>query len=87
MFSIDLSSTFGNSVTDITYSKSLFSPWDFKSIFGCPAGLILFSSRAFVLVSFKTLSNTSPYIDFPNCLLRTSLGTFPGLKPFNTTFF
>jgi len=26
MFSIDLSSTFGNSVIDIMYSKSLFSP-------------------------------------------------------------
>ena len=60
MFSNDLSSTFGNSVTEIMYSKSLPSPYDFKSIFGCPAGFILFSWIAFVLVSFKTLSKTSP---------------------------
>jgi hypothetical protein len=57
---IDETSIFGNSVTVIIYSKSFPSPKDFKSILGCPAGLILFSSSAFVVVSFKTLSITSP---------------------------
>jgi hypothetical protein len=63
------------------------SPKDFKSIFGCPAGLILLSSNAFADVSFNTLSITSPYTALPNCLLRISVGTLPGLNPFKTTSF
>ena len=50
-----------------------------------PAGLILFSSSAFVDVSFKTLSKTSPNTAFPNCLFKTSLGTLPGRNPFKFT--
>ena len=69
------------------YSRSFPSPNDFKSILGCPAGLILLSSRALVVVSFNTLSITSPYTAFPNCLFKISVGTFPGLNPFNTTSF
>ena len=75
------------SVTDITYSRSLPSPNDLRSIFGCPAGLILLSSRAFVVVSFRTLSITSPYTALPNCLFKISVGTFPGLNPLRTTSF
>jgi FKBP-type peptidyl-prolyl cis-trans isomerase (trigger factor) len=50
-----------------------------------PAGLILFSSNAFVEVSFKTLSKTSPNTALPNCLFKTSFGTFPGLNPLRFT--
>ena len=67
------------------YSRSLSSPYVFKSNFGCPAGLILFSSKAFFDVSLTTLSRTSPKIAFPNCLFKTSLGTLPGLNPFKFT--
>ena len=70
IFSKDLISTFGSSVTDKTYSKSLSSPYVFKSSFGWPAGLIFFSSNALVDVSFKTLSKTSPKTALPNCLLK-----------------
>ena len=69
------------SVTEITYSSSLSSPYVFRSNFGCPAGLISFSSKALVEVSFITLSKTSLKTAFPNCLFRISLGTLPGLKP------
>ena len=57
----------------------------FKSILGCPAGLILFSSRALVEVSFKTLSKTSPNTALPNCLFKTSFGTLPGRNPLRFT--
>ena len=83
----DPTSTLGNSVTEIVYSRSFPSPNDFKSILGWPAGLILLSSRALVVVSFNTLSITSPYTAFPNCLFNISVGTFPGLNPFKTTSF
>ena len=53
-----LAETSGNSVTEIIYAKSFPSPKDFKSIFGCPAGLILFSCSALVVVSFNNLSIT-----------------------------
>ena len=86
MFSNDLISTLGNSVTDKTYSNSLSSPYVFRSNFGWPAGLILFSSKAFVDVSFKTLSNTSPNTALPNCLFKISFGTFPGLNLLNLLF-
>ena len=39
------------------------------------------STKALVLVSFKTLSKTSLKIALPNCLFRISLGTLPGLNP------
>ncbi len=52
MFFNEVNSTFGSSVTEIIYSRSFPSPKDLRSIFGCPAGLILLSSSAFVVVSF-----------------------------------
>ena len=85
IFSIGFKSIFGSSVTEIIYSRSLSSPKVLRSIFGCPAGFILLSLKALVVVSFKTLSKTSPNIAFPNCLFNTSLGTFPGLKPLSCT--
>ena len=87
MFWTDLSSTLGNSVTEITYSNSLSSPYVFKSNLGCPAGFILLSAKALVVESFRTLSKTSPKIAGPNCLLRISFGTVRGLKPYNLTVF
>ena len=82
-----LISIVGNSVTEIIYSKSLSSPKVFKSILGCPAGFILFSCKALVLVSFNILSKTSPNIAFPNCLFKISFGTFPVIKHFKLSVF
>ena len=65
----------------------MFSPKVLRSIFGCPAGFILFSLKALALVSFKILSRTSPNIAFPNCLFKTSFGTLPGLNPLSWTVF
>ena len=87
MFFNEVISTFGSSVTEIMYSRSFPSPKDIRSIFGWPAGLILLSSRAFVVVSLRTLSITSPYTVLPNCLFKISVGTFPGLNPLRTTSF
>ena len=73
IFSIDFISTLGSSVTEIIYSSSLSSPYVLRSNFGWPAGFILFSSKAFVDVSFITLSRTSLKTALPNCLLRIYL--------------
>ena len=43
----------GNFSTSIVNSKSLFSPEDFISILGCPAGFIFFSFNDLKVVSLR----------------------------------
>ena len=56
-----------------------------KAIFGEVLDKVLKETSTMVEVSFNTLSRTSPNIALPNCLFKTSLGTFPGRKPFRLT--
>ena len=58
-----------------------------KAVFGEVLDKVLkdTSTKALVDVSFKTLSKTSPKTAFPNCLFKTSFGTFPGRNPFKLT--
>ena len=58
-----------------------------KSIYGEVLDKILKETSTKAIEENKIKPAGQPKIALPNCLFKTSFGTFPGLKPFKTTVF
>ena len=58
-----------------------------KSIYGEVVDKILRETSSKAINEKKLKVAGQPKIAWPNCFFKISRGTFPGLKPFNETFF